>query len=59
MTGIQTAGAMNASVGGITAGYDLFENKEEFDVDFLIMGSANYHNMKHKQLLTNLYQLLN
>ena len=42
MTGIQTAGAMNASVGGITSGYDLFENKEEFDVDFLIMGSANY-----------------
>ena len=42
MTGIQTAGAMSASVGGITAGYDLFENKEEFDVDFLIMGSANY-----------------
>ena len=41
-TGITTAGAMNASVGGITAGYDLFENKEEFDVDFLIMGSANY-----------------
>ena len=41
-TGITTAGAMNASVGGITSGYDLFENKEEFDVDFLIMGSANY-----------------
>jgi len=41
-TGIQTAGAMTASVGGITAGYDLFENKEEFDIDFLIMGSANY-----------------
>ena len=42
MTGIQTAGAMVASVGGITAGYDLFENKEEFDIDFLLMGSANY-----------------
>ena len=41
-TGIQTAGAMKASVGGITAGYDLFENKEEFDIDFLLMGSANY-----------------
>ena len=41
-TGIQTAGAMTASVGGITAGYDLFENKEEFDIDFLLMGSANY-----------------
>ena len=41
-TGIQTAGAMKASVGGITAGYDLFENKEEFDIDFLLMGSGNY-----------------
>ena len=41
-TGIQTAGAMTASIGGITAGYDLFENKEEFDIDFLLMGSANY-----------------
>ena len=37
-----TAGAMSASLGGITAGYDLFENKEEFDIDFLLMGSANY-----------------
>ena len=42
MTGIQTAGAMVSSVGGISAGYDLFENKEEFDIDFLLMGSANY-----------------
>jgi hypothetical protein len=33
---------MSASLGGITAGYDLFENKEEFDIDFLLMGSANY-----------------
>ena len=37
-----TAGAMTASLGGITAGYDLFENKEEFDIDFLLMGSGNY-----------------
>ncbi len=37
-----TAGAMSASLGGITAGYDLFENKEEFDIDFLLMGSGNY-----------------
>jgi len=36
------AGEMTASLGGITAGYDLFENKEEFDIDFLLMGSANY-----------------
>ena len=41
-TGIATAGAMQASIGGITAGYDLFEDKDQFDIDFLIMGSANY-----------------
>ena len=41
-TGIQTAGAMTASVGGITDGYDLFEDKDQFDIDFLLMGSANY-----------------
>ena len=37
-----TEGAMTASLGEITAGYDLFENKEEFDIDFLLMGSGNY-----------------
>ena len=33
---------MQAEIGKITAGYDLFENKEEFDIDFLLMGSGNY-----------------
>ena len=33
---------MKASVGGITSGYDLFEDKDQFDIDFLLMGSANY-----------------
>jgi len=37
-----TAGAMTASIGGITEGYDLFEDKDQFDIDFLLMGSANY-----------------
>ena len=37
-----TAGAMTASIGGITDGYDLFEDKDQFDIDFLLMGSANY-----------------
>ena len=39
---ITSAGAMKASLGGITAGYDLFEDKEQFDIDFLLMGSGNY-----------------
>ena len=33
---------MQASIGGITDGYDLFEDKDQFDIDFLLMGSANY-----------------
>ena len=41
-TNYTTAGAMKASLGGITAGYDLFEDKDQFDIDFLLMGSANY-----------------
>ena len=41
-TNLTTAGAMKASLGGITAGYDLFEDKEQFDIDFLLMGSGNY-----------------
>ena len=39
---LTTAGAMKGSLGGITAGYDLFEDKDQFDIDFLLMGSANY-----------------
>jgi len=41
-TNTTTAGAMTASIGGITDGYDLFEDKDQFDIDFLLMGSANY-----------------
>ena len=56
-TGIQTAGAMTASIGGITAGYDLFENKEEFDVDFLIMGSANYEEYEAQAIANKLISI--
>ena len=56
-TGIQTAGAMSASIGGITAGYDLFENKEEFDVDFLIMGSANYEEYEAQAIANKLISI--
>ena len=41
-TTVTTAGAMKASLGGITSGYDLFEDKDQFDIDFLLMGSGNY-----------------
>jgi hypothetical protein len=41
--GITSTGALTATVGKISAGYDLFENSDNFKVDFLLMGSANYN----------------
>jgi hypothetical protein len=41
--GITSTGALTATVGKIAQGYDLFENTDNFKVDFLLMGSANYN----------------
>jgi len=41
-TGITSTGALIASLSGLSSGYDLFSNSEEFKVDFLLMGSAAY-----------------
>lgn len=39
---LNTTGAFTATVAQIAEGYDLFENPDDFQVDFLLMGSANY-----------------
>ena len=39
---ITATGTLTATVGKIAEGYDLFENTDNFKVDFLLMGSANY-----------------
>ena len=39
---LTSSGALIATVGKISEGYDLFENTDNFKVDFLLMGSANY-----------------
>ena len=49
-TGITSTGALTATVGKITEGYELFENTDNFKIDFLLMGSANY-NMYDAQAL--------
>jgi phage tail sheath protein FI len=41
-TGISTTGALTATLSELSDGYDLFENTDNFKVDFLLMGSANY-----------------
>ena len=40
-TDINAGGALTASLGDLSSGYGLFESKEEFDIDFLIMGSGS------------------
>jgi hypothetical protein len=41
-SGITTSGSLTATLAEISDGYGLFENTDNFTVDFLIMGSANY-----------------
>jgi len=39
---ITTSGALSVDLSKLSSGYDLFENTENFKVDFLLMGSAGY-----------------
>jgi len=39
---IDSAGALTAGLSGLVSGYGLFENTENYEVDFLLMGSAAY-----------------
>ena len=51
-TGITTTGALTATLAELSDGYDLFENTENFKVDFLLMGSAAY-DISNAQALAN------
>jgi len=35
-------GALSVDLSGLIEGYELFENTEEYDIDFLLMGGASY-----------------
>jgi len=41
-TDLTTSGALYSGLDDIITGYTLFENTEEYEVDFILMGSANY-----------------
>jgi len=41
-TNTNTAGALNSGLDDIITGLTAFENTEEYEVDFVLMGSANY-----------------
>jgi len=41
-TDLSTSSALTVSLSGLVSGYELFENTDQYQADFLIMGSANY-----------------
>ena len=41
-TDIMATGALTSDLGKLSVGYDLFENTDNYKVDFLLMGSAGY-----------------
>lgn len=41
-TDISATGSLTVTLAKLASGYDLFENTDNFSIDFLIMGSANY-----------------
>ena len=47
-TDITAGGALTATLGNLSDGYGLFENTEEFDIDFLLMGSGSKPRTKHR-----------
>ena len=51
-TDYTTAGALHSGLDDIQSGYTLFENTEEYEVDFILMGSANY-SKEQAQALAN------
>jgi len=39
---LKLSGSLNAELNKLVDGYSLFESKEKYDIDFLVMGSGNY-----------------
>ena len=51
---ISATGALSPELDKLVAGYSLFENTENYKVDFLIMGSANYEKESAQALANKL-----
>ena len=41
-TSLESTGALSSGLDGLVSGYTLFENSEQYDIDFILMGSAGY-----------------
>ena len=52
-SGLTTAGSLFSGLDDIISGYTLFENTENYETSFILMGSANYTNKEDAQALAN------
>jgi hypothetical protein len=53
-TGLTTTGSLTATIGDLSTGYDIFSNVDEYDIDFLLMGSAGYSKEQAQALASKL-----
>ena len=53
-TTISDSGALSVDISKLVTGYSLFENTENYKVDFLVMGSANYEKESAQALANKL-----
>ena len=51
-TDLTSSGALTSTLAKLSSGYALFENTDNYDIDFLLMGSAN-HSKETAQALAN------
>ncbi len=50
--GIGVSGSLTTTLAGLSSGYELFEDKDQYQADFLLMGAAN-HTKETAQALAN------
>jgi len=50
-------GAYSTDIANIANSYDLFKNTEEYNIDFILMGSSNYNKEKSKSIASKLIEI--
>ena len=51
---LTASGALQTTIGDLSTGYDLFANEEEYEVDFILMGSAGYSRVDSQALASKI-----
>ena len=55
--GVTSTGSLTSSISKLSTGYDLFANSDNYTIDFLIMGSANYEKESAQALAQQLISI--